>query len=401
MKVLLINSVCGVGSTGNIVIDISKELQRSGSHSVIAYGVGKSYRENECEVIRFNFQMGYYWHNFLSRFTDHAGLYSTVQTKYLIKKIKEYNPDIIHLHNLHGYYVNYKILFEFFKEYHRPVIWTLHDCWAFTGHCCHFVSKKCDKWKYGCYRCELLERYPKCYTSGDVEFNYHLKKTLFTALENLTIVTPSEWLAEYVRESFLNKYEIRCIPNGIDTEIFRYRTSEFRKKHNLENKIIVLGVSNVWNSRKGLDDFLELSKCLDDRYQIVIVGLTEKQKTEISENILGISRTTNRIELAELYSAADIFLNLTYEDTYPTVNLEAQACGTPMITYDTGGCKDTLFMKESTCVECGNLIKVKEEICKISEMRREKRVKNTEKISKEKCYKAYIKLYENAIYMER
>ena len=335
MKILQINSVCGVGSTGRIATDLYKVLEEQGHECKIAYGRGNA--PEGIDSIKIGSNLDNYAHVFKTRVFDKHGFGSINATKKFIEEVKDYDPDIIHLHNIHGYYINIEILFNYLKEANKPVIWTLHDCWAFTGHCAYFDYVGCDKWKEGCNKCPQKQGYPTSNVLDNSKYNYEKKKELFTSVKNMTIVTPSKWLANLVKESFLGKYQVEVINNGIDLEVFKPTESNFRVKHNLEDKFIVLGVASVWEERKGLKYFVELSERLSEDYKIVIVGVNEKQKKELQQNILAITRTNNVKELAEIYTAADVFVNPTLEDNFPTTNLEALACGTPIITFNTGG----------------------------------------------------------------
>ncbi len=344
MKVLQINSVCGVGSTGRIATDLYKVLEEQGHECLIAYGRGTAPEGINSYKIGTN--LDNYLHVARTRLLDQQGYGSKRPTIELVKKIKEYDPDVIHLHNLHGYYLNLEVLFNYLAESNKPVIWTLHDCWAFTGHCAHFDYVGCDKWKSECKNCPQKKTYPNSYGLDNSYQNFNKKKELFTRCNNLTIITPSQWLADLVKKSFLNKYPVQVINNGIDLNVFKPTPSEFRKKYHLEKKKIILGVANVWDDRKGFNTFIELSSNLNDNYQIIMVGVTEKQKNNLPSNIIGITRTNNIKELAEIYSSADIFVNPTLEDNFPTVNLESIACGTPVITYSTGGSVECI---DETC----------------------------------------------------
>lgn len=338
MKVLMINSVCGIRSTGRICTDLAEVLVENGYEVKIAYGRETVPEKYQKYAVRIGTDIDNKIHAIQTRLFDAHGFGSKKATADFLKWADKYDPDILHLHNIHGYYINVEMLFGWIKS--RPqmkVIWTLHDCWAFTGHCAYFTAANCDKWKTQCKCCPQLKSYPTCNFNGNVETNFKRKKSAFTGVKNMTLVTPSKWLAGLVKESFLKDYPVEVINNGIDTSIFKPTPSDFRKRYHIEDKKVLLGVAAVWDERKGLNDFVKLSKMLDDDYKIVLVGLSEKQIKEIPDNIIKISRTNSAVELAEIYTAADVFLNLTYEDNYPTVNLEAQACGTPVITYDTGG----------------------------------------------------------------
>ena len=323
MKVLFVNLVYGTGSTGKIIADIMNLLKKYGNDVKALYGTGAC--SDNADTVKVSGKLEYYFHNAVSRFTDHAGLYSWAATRKMIREIRAFQPDLIHLHTLHGFYVNYEMLFRFLKEANIPVVWTLHDCWTFTGHCTHFSQVKCIQWQTECRDCKLLYRYPQCYWKGDVRRNFLRKKNAFTGVKNLTITTPSQWLAEQAARSFLKDYPCVVLPNGIDRAIFHPQPSNLREKYHLEGKRIVLGVANTWNVRKGLLDLLTLAGRLGSDYQVVLIGLIEKQLPNIPSNVLGLLRTANQIELAQWYSTADVFVNPTYEETFGLTTVEAQA----------------------------------------------------------------------------
>ena len=353
MKVLQINSVCGYGSTGKISYDLCKVLESNGHECVVAYGRGNA--PKDIKSIKIGTNKDVKVHGVASRITDKHGLYSKNATKRFIKQIQKYDPDIIHLHNIHGYYINVELLFDYLYKADKKVIWTLHDCWAFTGHCSYFDYVGCDRWKEECHNCPQKYRYHKSLFFDNSRRNYQMKKQLFTSVKNMTIVTPSNWLANLVKQSFLSKYPVKVIYNGINLDVFKPTPSDFRKKYNLENKFIVLGVASVWEERKGLNDFIQLSKVLSERYRVVLVGLSKKQKDSLPENVVGITRTSNATELAQIYTAANVFVNTTYEDNFPTTNIEALACGIPIITYDTGGSVESANDSCGIIVEKGNI----------------------------------------------
>lgn len=349
MKVLQINSVCGVGSTGRIAANLYKILENQGHECKIAYGRGSA--PDDINSIKIGSNLDTYYHIFKTRVFDKHGFESVNATKKFIEEVKEYDPDIIHLHNIHGYYINIEILFNYLKEANKPVVWTLHDCWAFTGHCSYFDYVGCNKWKKGCHNCEQKGEYPSSKILDKSKWNYEKKKELFTSVKNMTIVTPSKWLADLVKESFLGKYRVEVINNGIDLDIFKPTQSNFRKKYNLEDKFIILGVASDWTNRKGLNYFIELSKVLEDKYKIVIIGVDNKKKDKLPSNIISINRTNNAKELAEIYTSADVFINPTLEDNFPTTNIEALACGTPVITFNTGGSVESVDKNTGKVVE--------------------------------------------------
>lgn len=334
MKVLLINAVCGTGSTGRIVTDIWKALKNQGHEAKVAYGVGQGCIIDPEDQICFNNKVGYYTHNLLAKLTDKTGMYSKRQTKALLKKIDEFQPDIIHLHNLHGYYINYPILFEYLAKKDISVVWTLHDCWAYTGHCVHYSANKCYQWEIKCVECAHIEEYPTCWFRGCVQCNYEAKKRAFTSLKRLIITTPSQWLAREVQKSFLSIYPIKVIYDAIDLAVFKPTETSFKAAHGIENKVMILAVANVWSERKGLSDIIKLQEAIDENKVIVIVGVSEEQQQKLPASIISIRRTANLQELVQIYSAADVFINLSVEETFGMVTAEALACGTPVITYD-------------------------------------------------------------------
>jgi putative colanic acid biosynthesis glycosyltransferase len=343
MKILQINTVCGIGSTGRIVVGIADVCKKNGVENYVAYGYGKT-------SFPYSYHIGtdfdYYTHNIFSRLFCQQGNYSFKATKRFLSWVEEIQPDIIHLHNLHGNFINIDLLFNYIKQSQLPCVWTLHDCWSFTGKCTHFDYVSCNKWREGCYSCPQLKNYPQSLFIDNSKKEYQKKKKLFGSVDNLTIITPSKWLFSLVKESFLAKYRVIVINNGVDLNIFKPTKSDWIHKHNLENKFIILGVASGWEARKGLKYFLRLAESFDDNQQIVLVGLTEKQKKSLPSNIIGITRTNNIKELAEIYSAADVFVNPTLEDNFPTTNIESLACGTPVITFNTGGSGESL---DDTC----------------------------------------------------
>lgn len=397
MRILQINSVCGTGSTGRIATDFHKILIEKGHKSYIAFGRGTP---KNCDTsIKIGSKLDNYTHAALTRIFDKHGFGSKKATKDFIRQVEKLNPDIIQLHNVHGYYINIEVLFNYLKEANKPVVWTLHDCWAFTGHCAFFDFVGCDRWKTGCYDCPQKGNYPSSAFLDNSKNNYKRKKEVFTGVNHMTIVTPSKWLAGLVAESCLKEYPVKVINNGIDLEVFQPTQSDFRKKYNLGGKFIILGVASRWGKSKGYEHFIELSNTIEIDEIIVMVGLTEKQKEKLPENIIGITRTNNVKELAEIYSAADVFVNPTLEDNFPTTNLEALACGTPVITFNTGGSVECLDESCGFVVEKGSIksildiIKVLKEKGKIEY--KQKCIQRANKFyDKEDRFSDYVNLYK-------
>ncbi len=352
-RVMLVNTVVGTGSVGRLVEGLYNTLSANGYECMVAYG--RDTHPEGMNGYRIGQDLDVYIHGGLSRLTDRHGFYSKRATVEFIKVIEEFGPDIIHLHNVHGYYLNIRVLFEYLKQTDIRIIWTLHDCWTFTGHCSHFEYIGCMKWTTGCYSCEQLAEYPKSMGRDSSQRNYAEKKDLFTGFSDMTLVTPSQWLKGRVEQSFMGGYHTMVVPTGIDTSVFHpvaeERTDDnlvfrLRNSLNLRNKNVLLGVANPWRERKGLMQFVNLSKLINERCVIVLVGLSDDQLSDLPDSIIGIGHTDSAAELAALYSMADIYVNLTLEDTFPTTNIEALACGTPVITYRSGGSAESI---DDTC----------------------------------------------------
>ena len=397
MKIVEINT-CDYGSTGKIMLQIA-ETARENSYSVTTF----SRKWNNTKTISpshiyFGNFLENALHHILAEVTGLSEYFSFFGTLSLILKLKKIKPDIIHLHNLHGWYISLPLLFKYIKKLNIKTVWTLHDCWAFTGHCPYFDMIGCDKWETGCHSCPQYKDYPKSFFDNS-KYMYSLKKKWFTNVENMTIVTPSEWLAGLVKESYLKDYPVEVINNGIDLNIFKPTESNFREKYALENKYIVLGVAFGWGKRKGLDVFCELATKLDEqKYQIVLVGTDDDVDKLLPEKIISIHRTQNQTELAEIYTAADVFVNPTREENYPTVNMESVACGTSVITFNTGGSPEMLDTSCGTVVPRDNVFEMCNEIIRICETKaysKEACLKKSQDFDKNNKYKEYVKLYED------
>ena len=347
-NLLLINSNADVGSTGKICVHIANAYIERGWNVKIAYG--RDISENATSNPMFyhiTAPLNLQWHGICTRLFDRHGFASKIATKKFLKWANEYDPDVLWLHNIHGYYINVEMLFEWIKS--RPnmkVKWTLHDEWSFTGHCPCFNEIRCEQWVTGCKKCPQKKDYPSSLFVDNCKGNYERKKKAFTGVKELSIITPSEWLANLVARSFLKEYHTKVVNNGIDISIFSPSINEFKKINRCENKFVILGVAWGWGRKKGLDVFIELSKKMDDRFQIVLVGTNEAIDAQLPENIISIHRTHDQKELAQIYSAADVFVNPTREEVFGLVNVESLACGTPVITFDTGGSPECI---DETC----------------------------------------------------
>ncbi len=377
-KLFQIDSCLNMLSTGRITESIGHLAKEKGWNCYIAHGARYA-RPGSCmQSIQAVSKCGEYAHFAESILFDNHGLASRNSTKAVIEQIKQINPDIIQLHCVHGYYMNYKLLFEYLNTTNIPVVWTFHDCWAFTGHCAHFVTAGCEKWKNeGCHDCPLKGDYPKSFIDRSSR-NFRLKKELFSANQNLHVVAVSEWLASFTLESFLGNKDIRVINNGVDINVFK----PYGEKSSGRFKII--GVASVWNKGKGLYDFYKLRESLPTEFDITLIGLTVEQIKNLPQGIMGISRTDSVDQLAQLYSKANVLVNPTYADSFPTVNMEALACGTPVITYRTGGSPEIIDEKTGIVIEQGDIEGLITAI---------KRMKN-QPLSQDECRNRAVTLYD-------
>ena len=362
-KLLQINITANWGSHGKIAEGIGNVVMSHGWESHVAYG--RWANPSSSQLYHIGSMMDERIHGVGSRLFDNHGLMSKRATIQLLNYVEQLNPDIIHLHNIHGYYLNYPELFSFFSQANKPVVWTLHDCWPYTGHCAHYMYVHCDRWKTHCEFCPQKRSYPASLLLDCSYRNYDMKKQAFLSVPNLTLVPVSKWLEGDLRQSFLKDCRIQQIYNGIDINVFKPQTDTkaIMEKYNIPSgKRVLLGVASNW-WRKGFEDFLQLRRLLDDKYVIVLVGLDEKRMKSLPKGVIGIRRTENVTDLCGLYSLADAFLNLTLEDNMPTTNLEALACGTPVITYRTGGSPEAIDELTGNVVMQGNL----EAVCKLVE----------------------------------
>lgn len=392
MNVAFLNAVC-YGSTGRIVRELADALQTQGHKTLITAG----FTWEKCRREDFFLTSGIVEktaHTYLARLTGKIGTYSRHATRRLLKRLDEFSPDVIHLHNLHGWFINLPMLFNYIKTHNVRVVWTLHDCWAFTGHCPHFDACGCDKWKTHCHDCPQHRLYPASRRDASA-WMFDKKREWFCGVKDLTIVTPSRWLKEQAKQSFLGEYEVRVIRNGIDLSVFCPSEERTALLPN-DKKYTVLGVSYAWNEKKGLDVFCRLAKELGDEYRVVLVGTDEKTEKDLPEGILPIRRTQNAHELAALYSAADVFVNPTREENYPTVNMEAIACGTPVLTFDTGGSAEIADEKSGESVpkdDFDALLDRVRAICQTRPYSKEDCRLHAESFRKDRATDAYLSLY--------
>lgn len=380
------NVTAATGSHGVIAEEIGKLAILKGWESWIAFG--RRARESRSELIRIGSNKDIIWHGVESRLFDRHGLASRSATRKLVKQLEEIKPDLVHLHNIHGYFLNYPILFDYLKRSGVRVIWTLHDCWPLTGHCAHFMGVGCDKWKSGCGECQLKGAYPSGIFIDRSRKNWVRKREVFGSLgDRLTLVACCEGIAKYYREA-MPQTRLEVIHNGVD--LMTYRPLGITKRK------MILGVASVWPPSKGLGEFIKLRKMLPKDWEIELVGLSERQISSLPEGINGRGRTQNVGELVELYNQAAVFVNPTFEDSFPTVNLEALACGTPVVTYRTGGSPEAVDELTGVVVDRGDVKGLIEGITRAERLRPEDcRARAEARFNKDDCFRKYIELYEN------
>lgn len=406
MRILQINTVSGTGSVGRIAVDLYRTCEKAGHVPYIAFGRGKA--TEQTAAYKIGSRLDFYQHVLKNFFQGESGFGSVKKTEAFLEWVEQINPDLIHLHNIHGFYLNVEMLFAFLKKKHIPVVWTLHDSWAFTGHCAYFDYAGCDKWKQGCESCPIhRSAYPYAIFKDNSKSSYLRKQQCFQGVEKLVVVTPSKWLGELVKESFLKEYPVKVIPNGIDLE-------KFRPMEGTEKKRVILGVANVWEPRKGLPYFEKLAEHLPEGYIIKLVGVSKSQERKLLRKfpkgeIIPVTRTESLEELAVLYNEASVYVNATLEDNFPTTNLEALACGTPVVTFETGGSPESINPTCGKIVKKGNfdrLLAAIEEVLSVVEEQKQEPERAGYLYSQKACrvractfqkeerYGEYLKLYE-------
>lgn len=365
MRILQINSVANSGSTGRIAEEIGNVLLEHGHESYIAYGRGGALSTSK--LIKIGSVKDVYLHGAYTLLTDKHGFLSKGVTENFIQEVERINPDLIALHNLHGYYIHLPTLFNYINENEMPVVWTLFDCWAFTGHCTYFDDISCTKWQTHCEKCPKYKNYPSAWVDNSFQ-NFKEKRRIFTSVKKMEFITHSRWLSELVEQSYLSDYRVNVTPSAINLDLFKPIASDLRERFNLGSKKIILGCASTWSNRKGYLDFLMLSQLISNEYQIVMVGLNQKELKGLPKNIIGLQRTESIEELAQWYTLAYVFVNPTSQDNFPTTNLEALACGTPVITYRTGGSPEAIDEHTGFVVDKGNVQGIVEKIYELKEL---------------------------------
>lgn len=399
---LQINVTANWGSTGKIAEQIGVHAISCGWDSYIAYG--RYANPSKSNLIKIGSGVSQLWHVLLSRIFDNQGLVSRIATKRLVRKIEKLSPDIIHLHNIHGYYLNYKILFNYLSSVDIPVVWTLHDCWAYTGHCSHYIQDKCCQWKQECIRKDCGRLYPISFFSR-TKRNFNLKRSLFTSLGSRLVVTPvSSWLADQTEKSFLRNQRIHYIYNGLDISVFTpHDTEHIKRKFNVEGKSILLGVASTWSEAKGFSDYMELRKKLPKDYVIIMVGLNAKEISKLPVGVIGVKRTQSVHELAELYSAADIVLSLSRAETFGLTVAEGMACGTPAVVYNNTAVPELITAETGLIVDnTGDIDGVIQAVEAIIGQGKQRysyacRKRAEEYFDNRKCFEKYIQLYNDLL----
>lgn len=414
-KLLQINPVLRTStSTGRIMKEIGELAMANGWESYVAYSKGRDGLPGSTSIpVPVGNKASVAWHGLQTRILDRHGLGSVLATKRFIEDIRRIGPDIIHIHNIHGYFLNYRILFDFLSHSGIQVIWTVHDCWLYTGHCYHYMYAGCDRWKTGCGHCPQRGKFPRSLFADRSARNFRDKRDAFCSMpeDRLTIVPVSDWMRSEMSESFLKDYRFQVIHNGIDTDVFSPQPaleSEVRRCYGLGDRHVILGIASIWSEEKGLNDFVEMAARLDSDEVIVLVGMDRKQlddvlsrygRTVLGDRMVAVKRTADVHQLAGLYSTADVLVNPTWQDNYPTVNLEAISCGTPVVTYRTGGSIEAVAGDTGFVVEQGDIEGLVDAVRRVETLgkahfRDACRSRAVKEFRKEDRYAEYIELYE-------
>ena len=398
-KLVQFNSVANWGSTGRLAEDIGDVAMAAGWESFIVFG--RESNPSNSHLIQVGGRMSVMSHVIISRLFDRHGFGSYMATKQLLKRLDEIKPDVFQFHNVHGYYLNLPLVLQYAIEKRIPIVWSLHDCWSMTGHCSHFVTVGCDRWKTECHNCPRRCDYPSSWFIDSSRRNYRDKKRLIEAVPRLTIISGSEWLAGIAAQSYFKGRDIRYIPDGIDTSIYQPRSNgdELRNKLGLKGKFVILATGTVWGENKGLKDYGELRKMLSDDYAIVLVGMSDEDLATVPEGVIGLPRTKSPQELSEFYSMADCVMSLSRMESFGLTPVEGFACGTPAIVYNTTALPELITPETGYVASFLSVTDVKEKV----EMMKAKgkaffsqscRRVAVEKYDRHRCYSEYLKVYE-------
>ena len=406
MRLLQINPVLrATTSTGRIMHEIADMVTASGWESWLAYSKGRDgVPEDKSHLLPVGGRLSVGVHWALTRLFDLHGKGSRIATRRFVRRLRELDPDVIHIHNIHGYFLNYEILFDYLKQSGKPVIWTVHDCWLFTGHCYHYASVGCGKWCSHCSDCPQRTAFPRSWLLDRSYRNFEDKRRAFLSVPDITFVTVSEWMKGEMKKSFLGGCDIRVIHNGIDTDVFSPQPGPDLREHpSIGTRNIILGVASIWSREKGLDDFITLDGRIDrDREVIVLVGITAAQKALLPSGIVAVERTADVRELAACYSEAAALVNPTWQDNYPTVNMEAISCGTPVITYRTGGSVEVIPPETGFVVEQGDVDGLLDRIRAVEAAGKERYAESCRRFAlanfgKAENYRKYLELYNQRV----
>lgn len=396
MRVFELNTFCGAGSTGRIAARIARLVRRDGGECLIGYGAGSPAPDTADIAYRIGEPLERKLHGAIRKLADGEGLGSALATRALIKRMESFKPDVVQLHNIHGCYLNHRLLFDWLKKSGVPVVWTLHDCWPFTGHCAYFDYIGCEKWRAGCEKCPQLQSYPVCCGLDGSRRNYLRKRELFTSLDSLTLVTPCEWMKDVLSRSFMRSIPVRVIPNGVDASVFHPVKSDLRERYGIGGAKLLLAVASDWDERKGLRYLIEAAERMGEGFRFVALGLDEAQIKALPKSVLGLGRTNGQTELAQWYTAADCLVNPTMEDNMPMVNIEALSCGTPVIAFNTGGCPEAVGAGCGAIVPKGDVPALCHAIRSLCEIPKpvQKCLARAAKFDADVTFEGYINLYK-------
>lgn len=422
MRIAQINVVSSL-STGRIAVQLCRVSTGAGHKALLCHS--RDHAPGDIFSFRIGGKLDTYAHAALSRLTDREGFFSRRATKKLVRQLQLYQPDLIHLHNLHGHYLHLPTLFAYLKKANLPVVWTLHDCWAYTGHCAYYTTAVdapligpvkrrraeqhtvgCDRWQNGCGQCVLSRAYPSSWFADQSARNWKEKRELFCHLPYLVLTTPSEWLRDEVKQSFLKDYPVYVLPNGIDLEAFKpCQSDEFMydavRSYGLdrtEGKKLVLSVAAVWDERKGLEDLIELAEKLGPDYCVAAVGLDQQQMEALPKgSIIGVKRTGNLNDLCALYTAADVYVSASREETMGMTLVEALACGTQVICYDATAMPEIVTPEVGETVPLGDIDTLAQTVRRLCDQPKDAqacRARAAEYDAQDR-FRAYLELYEN------